>query len=287
MDARSGVAVVEMGGTGTGNAMGATVWRRLPDLVAELEDDERVRAVVLRGAGDRFTVGLDLRWYLTHYRRLTRHGTGHPDVRARLLAEAAAMQRALDAVAASRLPFVAAVHGGCVGAGLDLVAACDIRFASADAFFSLREVTIGVVADLGSLQRLPRLIGAAPTREMALTGRDVPAAEAARLGLVSRVLDTPEDLFSHARDVATGIARHSARVVAGIKEVLAQTQDLPLAAGLRYTAVWNAAFLPAPDLPDRLADALRAPVTDGTSTGATSLLAEPTAPSRRQVNGSG
>jgi len=272
LESHSGVAVVEMTGTGDGNAMGATVWRRIPELVAELEDDERIRAVVLRGAGDRFSAGLDLRWYLTHYRRLMRHGTGHPHVREQLLAEAAAMQKALDTIATSRLPFLAAVHGGCVGAGLDLAAACDIRFASADAFFSLREVTIGIVADLGSLQRLPRLIGAGPTREMALTGRDVLAAEAARLGLVSQLFDTPSELFAQARTVAAGIARHAVQVVAGIKEVLTQTQDLPLAAGLRYTAVWNAAFLPDPDLPDRLADALRAAVNEAAPAGSDSRL---------------
>ena len=162
------MAEVRLHGTGDGNAMGATVWAALPEVVAELDADNEVRAVVLRGAGDGFTVGLDLRWYLTHYRRLLRDAGS---LRVRLLSEAERMQDAISAPARSRLPFIAAVHGACVGAGLDLVAACDIRLASADATFSLREVRIGVVADLGSLQRLPRLIGAGPTRELALTGR--------------------------------------------------------------------------------------------------------------------
>jgi enoyl-CoA hydratase len=261
-DPATGVAVVSLHGTAAGNAMGASVWSRLPTLVAELERDPDVRAVVLRGAGDRFTVGLDLRWYLTHYRRLVRSGEGHPDVRARLLAEAAAMQDALTALARSPLPSVAAVHGGCVGAGLDLAAACDVRLASAEAYFSVREITIGVVADLGSLQRLPRLIGAGPTRELALTGRDLPADEARSLGLVTQVLSSPDELFEAAGATAARIASYPTRVVAGIKEVLEQTQDMPLPTGLRYTAVWNAAFLPSPDLPGLLADALRRPVDE-------------------------
>jgi enoyl-CoA hydratase len=149
------------------------------------------------------------------------------------------------------------VHGACVGAGLDLVAACDIRLACAGASFSLREVCIGVVADLGCLQRLPRLIGAGPTRELALTGRDLPADEAHLRGLVTTLLPTAAELFDHARAVAARIAGHPAHVVAGIKEVLEQTQDMSVPAGLRYANVWNAAFLPSPNLPELLADALR------------------------------
>lgn len=257
-DPDTGVAELCLHGTADGNAMGAVVWAELPEAVRTLESDQSVRAVVLRGDGDCFTVGLDLRWYLTHYRRLIRrHGEGGLDLRRTLLTEAAAMQAAIGSLTRSRLPFIAAVHGPCVGAGLDLVTACDIRLACAGAYFSLREVRIGVVADLGSLQRLPRLIGAGPTRELALTGRDMPADEAHLRGLVSTLLATPAELFEHARALTARIAAHPAHVVAGIKDVLEQTQDLPMATGLHYANVWNAAFLPSPELPGLLADALR------------------------------
>ncbi|WP_328611215.1 enoyl-CoA hydratase-related protein [Amycolatopsis sp. NBC_00345] len=255
-----GVAEVVLRGTGEGNAFGGAFFSELPQLVADLESDQSVRAVVLRGSEDGFSVGLDLRWYLTHYRRLARGGDGA--LRAGLLAEAATMQQAITSVSRGRLPFVAAVHGGCVGAGLDLVSACDIRLASADAFFSLREIRIGVVADLGSLQRLPRIIGAASTRELALTGRDVPAREAAQLGLLTRVQPDPETLWRDARAVAAQIAAHPPQVVAGVRDVLDRTQDLSLAEGLRYVAVWNAAFLPSPQLPELLAAALRESVRE-------------------------
>jgi enoyl-CoA hydratase len=255
--ADSGVAELRLHGTADGNAMGAAVWRELPAAVAELEADETVRAVVLRGAGACFTVGLDLRWYLVHLRRMARdHGDGGPEMRRLLLAESDAMQEAIGALARSRLPFVAAVHGACVGAGLDLVAACDIRLAEREAFFSLREVRIGVVADLGSLQRLPRLIGAGPVRELALTGRDLPADEALLRGLVTEVL-TGEAVFARAYELAAGIAAHPPHVVAGIKDVLERGQDLPMSAGLRYAGVWNAAFLPSPELTPLLTEALR------------------------------
>jgi enoyl-CoA hydratase/carnithine racemase len=255
-DPATGVAEVTMRGTAPGNAMGAAVWARLPELIGELEADEQVRAVVLRGAGDCFSVGLDLRWYVIHYRRMLRRGEGHPAFRTQLLDEALRMQEAITVIARSPLPFVAAVTGPCIGAGLDLAAACDVRMAAADAFFSLREIRIGVVADLGSLQRLPRLIGAGATREMALSGRDVPAGEAESLGLVSRVLASPEQLYAHAREFAAEIATRPRHVVAGIKEICEQTQHLSTAEGLRYTAVWNSAFLPAPELLGLLADAL-------------------------------
>jgi enoyl-CoA hydratase len=257
-DPATGVAELCLRGTSAGNAMGAAVWTALPEAVAALEADDSVRAVVVRGAGDCFSVGIDLRWYLTHYRRMIRGGDGRPAMRRQLSAEATAMQDAIGAVAASPLPFVAAVHGACVGAAFELATACDIRMASADAHFALREVCIGIVADLGALQRLPAIIGGGPTRELALTGRDVPADEALRRGLVTTVLPTAADLFGAARSVAARIARHPQHVVAGIKDVLTRSQDLPMSAGLRYVNVWNAAFLPSPELPVLLTDALRA-----------------------------
>jgi enoyl-CoA hydratase len=167
------------------------------------------------------------------------------------------MQAALRTVAASRLPVVAAVHGSCVGVGLELVAACDIRLASADAVFSLPEVRLGIVPDLGVLQRLLRVVGAGHTRELALTGREVPAAEAHSMGLVTKVLATAEALFVEARALAERIAGHPPRTVHGIKQVLDRTQDLPLEEGIRYSGLWSAGFLPSTELVDLLTAALR------------------------------
>ncbi|TML63289.1 MAG: enoyl-CoA hydratase [Actinobacteria bacterium] len=257
VDERTGVATVTLAGTAAGNAMGGLVWSELPSVFEALDADPAARAVVLRGAGDCFSVGLDLRWYVPRYRRMVRAGEGSPDVSQQLLDEATWMQDAIGALPASRLPVVVAVHGSCIGAGLDLAAAGDIRLASADAVFSLREVRIGIVADLGVLQRLPRIVGAGHTRELALTGRDVSAAEARSMGLVTKVLATPSALFEEANAVATRIAGYPPQTVAGIKQVVERTQDMPLAEGLRHVALWNAAFLPSPGLTDLLTAALR------------------------------
>jgi len=257
VDERTGVATVTLAGTAAGNAMGGLVWSELPSVFEALDADPAARAVVLRGAGDCFSVGLDLRWYVPRYRRMVRAGEGSPDVSQQLLDESTWMQDAIGALPASRLPVVVAVHGSCIGAGLDLAAAGDIRLASADAVFSLREVRIGIVADLGVLQRLPRIVGAGHTRELALTGRDVSAAEARSMGLVTKVLATPSALFEEANAVATRIAGYPPQTVAGIKQVVERTQDMPLAEGLRHVALWNAAFLPSPGLTDLLTAALR------------------------------
>jgi enoyl-CoA hydratase len=256
LDERTGVATVTLTGTGAGNAMGGLVWSELPSVFEALDANEAARAVVLRGAADCFSVGLDLRWYIPRYRRLVRGGDG-PEVAQRLLEEATWMQDALGAVAASRLPVVAAVHGSCVGVGLELVSACDIRLAAADAVFSLPEVRLGIVPDLGVLQRLLRVVGAGHTRELALTGRDYSAAEAWSMGLVTRVFATPEALFEEARSVAEQIAGYPPQTVYGIKRTLERTQDQPIDVGMHEAAMWNAAFLPSPDFADLLKAALR------------------------------
>jgi enoyl-CoA hydratase len=256
LDEQTGVATVTLTGTAAGNAMGGLVWSELPAVFEALDANQAVRAVVLRGAGDCFSVGLDLRWYIPRYRRLVRGGQGS-EVAQRLLDEATWMQDAIGAVAGIRCPVVGAVHGSCVGAGLELLAACDIRLASADAVFSLPEVRLGIVADLGVLQRLLRIVGAGHTRELALTGRDCPAAEARSMGLVTRVLATPEALFEEARSVAEQIAGYPPQTVYGIKQTLERTQDAPIDLGMREAAMWNAAFLPSPEVADLLRAALR------------------------------
>jgi enoyl-CoA hydratase len=143
---------------------------------------------------------------------------------------------------------IAAITGWCIGSGLDLISACDIRVCSADARFSLREVKMAMVADLGSLQRLPALIGEGHTRELAFTGKDIDAADAARIGLVNEVFAQPEELFAAAHQLAIHIADNSPLVVQGIKQVLNASQEQSLAEGLRYVALWNTAFLQSHDL---------------------------------------
>jgi enoyl-CoA hydratase len=265
LDEQTGVATVTLTGTGAGNAMGGLVWSELPAVFEALDASPAARAVVLRGAGETFSVGLDLRWYIPRYRRLVR-GEG-PEVAQRLLDESTWMQEAIRAVAASRCPVVAAIHGSCVGVGLELAAACDIRLASADAVFSLPEVRLGIVADLGVLQRLLRIVGAGHTRELALTGRDCSAAEARSMGLATGVFPTREALFEEARSVAEQIASYPRQTVFGVKQTLERTQETSIDLGMHEAAVWNAAVLPSSELVDLLKAAIRDEMPFGSKIG--------------------
>ncbi|MEV4517028.1 enoyl-CoA hydratase-related protein [Dactylosporangium sp. NPDC049525] len=249
---RGPVATVTLHGTGAGNALGGAVFTGLPQVLGDLAGDDSASVVVLRGAGGTFSVGLDLRWYLPQYRRITRLGDDKAAARRALYEQTRAVQHAISAVEDCPLPVVAAVTGSCVGAALELVAACDVRVAAADAVFTAREVDIDLVADLGLLQRLPRIVGEGTTAYLALTGTELGAAEALRVGLVSAVYDTPAGL----EQVADLIAGHERHVLAGIKHVLHASRDLSVARGLELSAAWTAAFMPTTTVTERLRERL-------------------------------
>jgi enoyl-CoA hydratase len=249
LEKQSGVAEVILTGPGKGNAMGPDFWREMPVLFAELDRDEETRAVVIRGEGGNFSYGLDL---MAMAGSIGIGGVGAPNQlaaeRTKFLDKVGEMQQACDRVATCRKPVIAAIHGWCIGGGLDLIAACDIRVASADAKFSLREAKIAIVADIGSLQRLPSIIGQGHTRELAFTGKDIDAARALQIGLVGEVYETPEALLDAARKMAAEIAANPPLVVQGIKQVMNYCADKSIADGLQYVAVWNSAFLQSLDL---------------------------------------
>jgi enoyl-CoA hydratase len=173
--------------------------------------------------------------------------------RTRLLELIGRMQQATNHIAHCRKPVIAAIHGWCIGGGLDVIAACDIRLCSADAKFSLREVKLAIVADIGSLQRLPHIIGDGHTRELAFTGKDIDANHALRIGLVNDVYATPEALLAAARAMARDIADNPPLVVQGIKQVMNYRTETDIADQLRYGAVWNSAFLQSSDLAEAIA----------------------------------
>lgn len=243
-----GVAQVTMTGPGRGNAMGPDFWRELPEVFAALDGDPRVRAVVLTGAGRNFSHGLDLAAMGEVLGPLVGGQPGLAAPRTQFLEQLTRMQRAVTAVADCRKPVVAAIQGRCLGGGVDVIAACDVRFASADAVFSVREVKVGIVADLGSLQRLPAIIGDGHLRELALTGRDIDAARAERIGLVNEVFADADAVLAAARACAEAIAANPPLVVHGVKAVLDDGRTDRVAAGLRYVGAWNAAFLASEDL---------------------------------------
>jgi enoyl-CoA hydratase len=158
------------------------------------------------------------------------------------------MQRAVSAVETCPKPVIAAVHGYCIGGAMDLVTACDLRLASADAIFSVRETRMAMVADLGTLQRLPRIVGAGHAAELALTGRDVGADRAQAIGLVNGVFPDAEAVQAGARELAGEIAALSPLAVQGTKAVLAANDGRTVGQGLDYVATWNAGMLGSNDL---------------------------------------
>ncbi len=251
LEQSEGVTEVVLVGPGKGNAMGPDFWREMPLLFDAIDRDEAVRVVVIRGEGDHFSYGLDLTGMIGE---LGSQISGHnlAAERARFLDLVGSMQQACDRVARCRKPVIAAIHGWCIGAGLDLASACDIRLCSAEAKFSLREVKVAIVADIGSLQRLPRIIGEGRTRELALTGRDIDSSAALRMGLVNDSFETSELMLAATRSMAREIAANPPLVVQGIKQVMNYCQDKSVEDGLRYVAVWNAAFFQSHDLSEAL-----------------------------------
>jgi enoyl-CoA hydratase len=241
------------------NALGPAFWRDLPRAMAGLSADDDVRAIVVAARGPHFSVGLDLKAMLGGSMLADPPGTeatpNKPSVAARALSsldQIRVMQASVTSVADCPKPVIAAVHGYCIGGGVDLVAACDIRLASADALFSVRETKVAIVADLGSLQRLPRIIGMGHVAELAYTGKDIDAARACRIGLVNEVLDTPEAVVSAARSLAEEIAANSPLAVQGTKAVLAAGDGMTVREGLEYVALWNAGSLRSDDLTEAM-----------------------------------
>lgn len=247
VERRAHVAEVVLTGPGKGNAMGPDFWREMPALFTALDEDPSVRCVILRGEGRHFSFGLDLMAFMGELGPLVM-GENLAAERAKLLDLIGRMQQACDRVARCRKPVIAAVAGWCIGGGLDLAAACDLRIAADDARFSLREVKLAIVADIGSLQRLPRIIGQGNTRLMAYTGGTVDAAQALRMGLVTEVIEGHDALVERARALADEIAANPPTVVQGVKQVMDYCEDKSTADGLRYVAVWNSAFLQSRDL---------------------------------------
>jgi enoyl-CoA hydratase len=249
-----GVATLWLDRPEARNAMGVDLWRDLPRAMAVLSGDNEVRAVVVAAQGPHFSVGLDLKAMgsmLTGGDSGGSSGGGGSSMAARARSgrtEVLRLQDAITSVARCPKPVVAAVHGYCIGGGVDLIAACDIRLASVDAVFSVREAKMAIVADLGSLQRLPAIINAGHLAELAFTGKDIDAERAKEIGLVNDLAPDAERVHKAANDLALEIAANSPIAVQGTKAVLAANEGRTVAEGLDYVATWNAGMLASDDL---------------------------------------
>jgi len=243
------VATVWLNRPAKHNALSADMWTDLPVVMRQLGDDPGVRVVVVAGRGPSFTVGIDLEMLAA----IAPQGSSEADRRLHLLRTVKELQGTMSALADCPKPVIAAVHGFCLGAGLDLITACDIRLAATDAVFGVRETRMGLVADVGTLQRLPRIIPPGAVAELVYTGADFGADRAATIGLVNRVFPDIDGLLRGAAGLAAEIAANSPLVVQGAKAVLRAGEGRSVQEGLDYVAVWNSAFLISDDLSEAMA----------------------------------
>ena len=234
------------------NAMGHAFRNDLPELVRQLDADPEVRCIILAAKGPAFTVGLDL----VEFGSVLGGGAGRSSQAQRaqaLQGEVRRLQASISSLETTDKPVIAAVHGWCIGGGIDLITAADIRLASSDAVFSVRETKIAIVADVGTLQRLPRIVGPGIAAELVYTGKDFDAAEAERVGLLNHVYDSPEALLDAARMMAAEIASNAPLTVQGAKHVMMRGRDLSVEDSLEYVAIWNSANLASNDLNEAMA----------------------------------
>jgi enoyl-CoA hydratase len=248
------------------NAMNKAMWTGFPAAIAQLGDDPEIRAVVLAGRGKSFCVGLDL----SAAGDAITSGSGAPSqavANLRQMEVTREFQAGITALAQCPVPVIAAVHSHCLGGGIDLITACDIRLASADATFSVRETRIGIVADVGTLQRLPKVVSAGHVAELAYTGKDIDAGRAAEIGLVNDVYPDADAVLAAAYELAHEIAANSPMAVRGTKFMLQQSEDLTTEQSLLLNGLWTmATSLQSDDLKEAMKAfaAKRAPRFTGT-----------------------
>lgn len=228
------------------NTMTWDFFTDLQETFASLDNDKEIRAVVIRAEGKMFTAGLDLESAASLL------GDNSASSREEMRRFILRLQDGISALERCRKPVIAAVHGWCIGGGVDLLSACDIRIAAADALFSVREPRIGIIADLGTLQRLPTIIGHGWSRELALTGRDFTAEEALKIGFITHICPNQEELCKKAKEVAGEIAALPPLAVQGTKDVLINARDNGVYQGLRYVAQKNSAQVPNDDMIEAL-----------------------------------
>ncbi len=229
------------------NTMNKAFWTELIAVFDAIEQDMTVRCVLIASTGKHFTAGLDL--------GMASASLGGPPgdlgrAREAFRRHVGEMQETFSVVDRCRVPVIAVVQGGCIGGGVDFVTACDIRIGTADSFFTIQEVNIAIVADVGTLQRIPHLLPQGLVRELAYTGRRFPAAEAQSYGFLNSVEANHDTALAAGLAMARQIAAKSPLVVTGIKHILNAGRDQTVQQGLDYVALWNAAMLQGEDVPN-------------------------------------
>ncbi|AYQ32310.1 crotonase/enoyl-CoA hydratase family protein [Runella sp. SP2] len=227
------------------NALNQKAWDEMKALFEELDENNDVRVIILSGHGKHFCAGIDLE-LLMNVAQFSQPCEGRK--REQLRKKILALQAPINAIEQCSKPVIAAIKGGCIGGGIDIISACDMRYCIDDAYFTIKEIDMGMVADLGTLQRLPKIIPQGIARELAYTGRNVTGLEAERIGLVNRTFASAEEMYTEVMKIAQQIAGKSPLSIRGTKAIMNYSRDHSVTDGLDYMATWNAAMLLSDDL---------------------------------------
>lgn len=219
------------------NSMIPEFWTELPAAIREIDDEGNARVIVISSTGKHFSAGMDLSVFLN----MKEDFKGDPSRRAeRMRRMVMLLQDSFTAIEQARMPVIGAVQGGAIGGAVDLLSACDMRYCTQDAFFTIKETQLGMTADVGTLQRLPKLIPIGIVKELAYTGRNFGAAEAQQLGFVNQVFDDQESLLDAVMKIAQQIAMNSPLAVSGTKTMINYAAEHTVAESLTYMATWQA-----------------------------------------------
>lgn len=233
------------------NSMTMTFWQEIADVFAEIDQSAQARVAVISSTGKHFTAGLDLKAFGSALFDGFKEDAGRRGERMRR--SVFEMQESFSAIDRCRIPVIAAIQGGCIGGGVDLISACDIRVCTTDAFFCIQEINIGMVADVGTLQRLPYLMPAGLVRELAYSGRRLPAERAKTAGLVNDIYSDHGAMLEAVHALASEIAAKSPLGVVGTKNMLNYTRDHSIADALDHIATWQAGMFFTEDLMEQMA----------------------------------
>ena len=235
------------------NAMNADFWRELPEIITKIDQEAKARVIVLSSTGPHFTAGLDLSSFSSigdspqedpEKKKLQRGAAFYDNV--------LHIQKAFTCMEEARIPVLCCIQGGAIGGGVDLATACDIRYATEDAFLIIQETNIGMTADVGTFPRLVKLIPEGYVREMAYTGRRVSATEARQMGLVNEVYPDQKTMLAAVMAIATEIANKAPLAIYGCKRMINYARDHSTADGLDYIAIWNASMMKVEEIQEAI-----------------------------------
>ena len=249
-----GIAHIQLKRADDLNTMIPEFWRELPEIVKDIDDGAKARVIVISSTGKHFSAGMDLSVFKAAQGDAPKETPERGRVAANLRRAVLDIQETFNVIDRARMPVLMAIQGGCVGGAVDLASACDCRYATQDAFFVIQEINIGMTADVGTFPRLCHLMPQGWVRELAYTGRRLPAQTAKEIGLVNHILPDHTALLEHVMHVAKDIADKSPLAVHGSKVMINYARDHSISDGLDYIAIWQAGmYNPETDMREALA----------------------------------